>query len=104
MMGTLVMWGRLMPAFVTLFLLGVLLGLSRQREGNVYFAMGLHAGIVFSAKMRGLFTQNGEGVLQGGELMSSWPALLLSVVGVVAYYCHSRVRNDAGLGQNRLFL
>ncbi len=104
MLGTLVMWDRLMPAFVTLFLLGVLLGLSRLREGNVYFAMGLHAGIVFSAKMRGLFTQNGEGVPQGGELMSSWLALLVSVVGVIAYYCHSRGRSDAGPVQNRLFL
>lgn len=97
MMGTLGMLDQLLPAFVTLFLLGVLLGLSRQREGNVYFAMGLHAGLVFAAKVRGLFTQSSEGRPQGGELMSGWLALLLSVVGVVIYYSISRGRKDRGM-------
>lgn len=101
MMGTLGRWDQLMPAFVTLFLLGVLLGLSRQREGAVYFATGLHAGVVFAGKARGLFSQSSEGHPRGGELMSGWLALVLSVVGVGTYYFISRGRKDREMDQNR---
>jgi membrane protease YdiL (CAAX protease family) len=102
MLGTLVSWDRLLPAFVTLFLLGALLGLSRHREGNVYSAVGLHAGVVFAAKLRVLLTRAREGAPEGGELMSGWPALLLSLLAVVLFYLSSRDTSDARLGQNRL--
>lgn len=102
MLGALARWDRLLPAFVTLFLLGALLGLSRHREGNVYFSVGLHAGIVMAAKMRGLFIQAREGAAEGGELMSGWLALVLSWVGWILFYLSWRDRSVAGVGQNRL--
>ncbi|MDE3067072.1 MAG: CPBP family intramembrane metalloprotease [Verrucomicrobiota bacterium] len=46
----------LVPAFLTLTLAGVLLGLAYQRSGNLYFSMGLHAGWIFWLKIYGALT------------------------------------------------
>jgi len=96
-------WDRLVPAFGTLFLLGVLFGLSRSREGSLYFSLGLHAALVFSGKMRGILTQAGDGAQQGGDLNSGWLAFAMTVTGVVIYSVVGRCRSGDRMGQNRPF-
>ena len=49
-------WDVVIPAFFTLTLAGVLLGLAYQRTGNLYFSMGLHGGWIFWVKFYGVVT------------------------------------------------
>jgi len=46
----------LVPAFFSLALVGILLGLAYQRTGNLYFSFGLHAGWIFWLKIYGHLT------------------------------------------------
>lgn len=85
MLGGFAEWGRFMPAFGTLFLLGTLLALSCWREGDLYFAFGLHAGLVFWVKVRGVLTETPRGSLSGGDFLSGWSSFYLAAVGVMVY-------------------
>ncbi|MGE3309071.1 MAG: lysostaphin resistance A-like protein [Limisphaerales bacterium] len=85
-------WDRLLPAFLTLFLLGVLFALMRLRERGVHGAVGLHAALVFWMKMRGLFTATSPIAPSGGDLISGAPALVLTGALVIAYLILSHVR------------
>jgi membrane protease YdiL (CAAX protease family) len=49
-------WDVVIPAFFTLTMAGVLLGLAYQRTGNLYFSMGLHGGWIFWMKFYGVVT------------------------------------------------
>ena len=46
----------LVPAFFSLTLAGILLGVAYQRTGNLYFSIGLHAGWIFWLKTYGAFS------------------------------------------------
>lgn len=85
-------WDRLMPEFLTLFLLGFLFARMRFKEGGVHGAVGWHAALVFWIKMRGLLTGTSPIGLKGGDLLSGEPALLLTGLFVLAYSSHARRR------------
>lgn len=88
------------PAYVTLFLLGVLLGVSCLREGNLYFAMGLHGGLVFWIKLRGLLTSTGPAAPQGHTILSGWLAFWVVAVGLGVYlWWWRRVGARVSLGE-----
>lgn len=100
MMGGLVEWSRLVPAFVTLFLLGLLLGLSRYRDGSVHFSVGLHAGLVFWVKMRGVLTQTPPGQARGGDLLQGWLPLVMTWVGLMFYLYQTEPGRGLGRGKS----
>jgi len=94
---------RLIPAFATLFVLGSVLALSRWDAGDLYFAFGLHSGVVFWSKMRGVLTRTAPGNAGGGDLVSGWPALALACVVLVLYWVIRRERFRAGDGVRQPF-
>ena len=77
----------LFPHALTLILGGVALGLACLRTGNLWFAIGLHAGWVFWLKVFKTVTAPGAG--EGGafwgtdKLLDGWLACVV-MVGVVA--------------------
>jgi len=80
------------PAFFTLTLVGVVLGLAYQRTGNLYFSMGLHGGWVFWLKIYGGFTADvphrslwfwGSGKMIDGWLAFFVLALTLAILNRV---------------------
>ncbi len=85
MMGGPESWRGFMPGFGTLFLLGMLLAMSTWRDGNVFFAVGLHAGLVTCMRMRGTLTMTPEGVISRGDPLSGWLPLALAAAGVGIY-------------------
>ena len=90
MMAGLTTAETLLPAALTLLLGGVALGLAYQRTGNLWFAIGLHAGWVFWLKVFKTVTMPGAGAgsaFWGTEkLLDGWLACLVMavVVAVVA--------------------
>lgn len=90
MMGGIVTPDTLIPAALTLALGGVALGLAYQRTGNLWFAIGLHAGWVFWLKVFKTVTAPGTsagGAFWGTErLLDGWLAFLImtTVAAVVA--------------------
>lgn len=46
----------LIPAFLSLTIVGILLGIGYQRTGNLYFSIGLHGGWIFWLKIYGALT------------------------------------------------
>lgn len=83
--------------FLTLFLLGVLLAMLRWRDGHVWRAFGLHAGIIMIIKIDGDLTDpvrdNGFSFLVSehssrlGWLSTGW---LLVLVSLFALYCYRK--------------
>ena len=109
MMGGLVATETLVPAALTLVLGGIALGLAYQRTGNLWFAIGLHAGWVFWLKVFKTVTTPGKtaaGAFWGTEkLLDGWLALLImaAVVAVVARLPqtpHTPVAPDEPDGRN----
>lgn len=90
MLGGLSVFETLVPAALTLVLGGVALGLAYQRTGNLWFAIGLHAGWVFWLKVFKTVTVAGAAApssFWGTEkLLDGWLACLImaAVVGIVA--------------------
>jgi uncharacterized protein len=72
------------PAFFTLFVVGACLALAYQRNGALYFSIGLHAGWIFWLRSYKLVTQPAPGAnpaLWGTDkLVDSWLALGVLVV------------------------
>ena len=83
----------LLPGLIGLLLVGAVLSFAVERAGNLYLAIGLHAGWVFSLKtlrVFGDFQRDRLGWLFGSsdpKLVSgvaAWAAILLA--GVAVYY------------------
>jgi membrane protease YdiL (CAAX protease family) len=81
LLGGLASFHALVPAFLSLTLVGVLLGLAYQRTGTLYFSIGLHAGWVFWLKAYGTFTAgvpNSAAWFWGtGKMTDGWLAFLV---------------------------
>ena len=90
MMGGLATPETLVPAALTLLLGGVARGLTYQRTGNLWFAIGLHAGWVFWLKVFKTVTTPGTSAASAfwgtEKLLDGWLACLVmaAVVAVVA--------------------
>jgi uncharacterized protein len=83
---------ELIPAAITLTVAGVVLGVTYQRLGHLWFAIGLHAGWVLWVRSYSLFTQDVPGAatrLWGSDIMiDGWLALgvmSLTLVGVLIW-------------------
>ncbi|MDB6022453.1 MAG: amino terminal protease family [Pedosphaera sp.] len=79
-------WDAIIPAFFSLTLVGILLGLAYQRTGNLYFSIGLHAGWIFWLRAYGLLTRPVDGdashpFFGSQKLTDGW--LTLCVLAVV---------------------
>jgi membrane protease YdiL (CAAX protease family) len=97
----------LLPGIFGLFLIGVVLSFALSRSGNLYLAVGLHAGWVFSLKMLrvfGDFTRDDLGWTFGStdpkivSGVATWIGILL--VGVAIYQLTQR-RADLLTGRTR---
>ncbi len=97
----------LLPGIFGLFLIGVVLSFALSRSGNLYLAVGLHAGWVFSLKMLrvfGDFTRDELGWAFGStdpkivSGVATWIGILL--VGVAIYQLTQR-RADLLTGRTR---
>jgi membrane protease YdiL (CAAX protease family) len=95
----------LLPGIFGLFLIGVVLSFALSRSGNLYLAVGLHAGWVFSLKMLrvfGDFTRAELGWAFGStdpkivSGVATWIGILL--VGVAIYHLTQR-RGDPLTGR-----
>lgn len=81
---------KTVPAFFTLVLAGVALGLARQRTGALWFSVGLHAGWVFCLKIYKELTATPAGApgsLWGSDMMiDGWlaPVLMALIIVIVA--------------------
>jgi len=53
MLGGFTDWNALIPGFINITIVGMLLAWAYQRTGNLYFSIGLHAGLVFWLKLFG---------------------------------------------------
>jgi membrane protease YdiL (CAAX protease family) len=71
----------LVPAFFSLALVGILLGLAYQRTGNLYFSIGLHAGWIFWLKTYGAFTADAPRAViwfwGSGKMIDGWLAFFI---------------------------
>lgn len=91
--------GALVPAFLTLWLVGAYLGALYQRTGTLFANIGVHAGGIFVLQLYGLVTSEAAGAnarLWGsGRLVDGWVALgvLLAAGGVgrVVRACRTRL-------------
>lgn len=75
---------ELVPAFVVLFTAGVILALAVERTGNLWLAIGLHAGWIWWLKAYGLVTVPVAGVAPAfwgtGRMVDGWLALPVLVL------------------------
>jgi membrane protease YdiL (CAAX protease family) len=73
-----------LPGFLNLTVVGVLLGTSYQRTGNLYFSTGLHAGWIFWLKFYGLLTVEAPGAAVWfwgtRKLVDGWLALAVLII------------------------
>ncbi len=69
-------WATL-DSFVALFVVGLFLGMVRERTGNIAYCIGLHAGWVFVIKLTKKFTSNNHD--------SDWAFLTGSYDGITGY-------------------
>ncbi|MCI0746628.1 MAG: CPBP family intramembrane metalloprotease [Verrucomicrobia subdivision 3 bacterium] len=64
------------PGFFVLLLVGAILALAYQRNGNLYFSIGLHAGWIFWMKSYGVMTTSREGASQwiwgSAKIVDGW--------------------------------
>jgi len=74
-------WLLLVPEFLGLFLIGIILALSRVYSGSLYFSIGIHAGWVYVVKLDkhfvNHFNAHFEKVFGGEKLLSSLSAWIL---------------------------
>lgn len=81
---------QLVPGFLNLTLAGCALALARQRTGNLYFSIGLHAGWVFWLKSYNFFTTPTAGAAEvhwlfgTNKLIDGW--LSLFVLATVLFF------------------
>lgn len=79
----------LIPAFLSLTLAGVVLGLAYERTGDLYASIGIHAGWIFWLKFYGLLTRSTPGAdawfWGTRKLVDGWLAFaaLVVVLGIV---------------------
>jgi hypothetical protein len=80
--------GRLVPDFFNIFAVGALLAVAYHRTGDLYYSMGMHAGLIFAASMYGALTVPVPGVhlayWGSGILIDGWMALLVLSLTLVA--------------------
>lgn len=83
--------------FMTLFLLGVLLALIRWRDGHIWRAFGLHAGIVMTMKLHSYTTDRVadhslDWLLNDYSSRLGWLSAACMLVSLIVYtvYCHRR--------------
>ncbi|MDB4949389.1 MAG: amino terminal protease self-immunity [Gemmatimonadetes bacterium] len=82
--------GTLVPAFFSLTLAGVVLGLAYQWTGDLYASMGIHAGWIFWLKSYGFLTDGAPAasarIWGSDKLIDGWFAfaMLVVVLAVVA--------------------
>jgi hypothetical protein len=73
-------WDALVPGFFTLAVLGTVLAIAYERTGNLYFSIGLHAGLIFWLKTYGFVTQEtspgGSSFWGTNKLTDGWISLL----------------------------
>lgn len=78
----------LIPALLSLTMAGVILGVTRQQTGLLYFPIGLHAGWIFWLKSYGFLTeQNGPANLAlwgSRKLIDGWIAFFV-LLGTLAF-------------------
>lgn len=77
------------PAFLGLFLAGVLLGLAYHRTGNLYFSIGLHGGWVFVLKLFGALTAPSPGgaiaFWGSSKMVDGWLSFLALLMTLVVF-------------------
>lgn len=77
-------WHAIVPAFLTLTLAGVILGLAYQATGDLWASIGIHAGWIFWLKFYGFLTNAAPGtdewVWGTTKLIDGWFALAAIVV------------------------
>jgi membrane protease YdiL (CAAX protease family) len=82
-------FSALVPAFLTLTLAGILLGLGYQLTGNLYFSFGLHAGWIFWLKTYGAFTIDAPQAVTRfygtGRLIDGWLTFLVLAVTLAVF-------------------
>ena len=87
---------QLLPAFLSLSVAGVLLGLAYQRTGNLLFSIGLHAGWIFWLKSYAFLTNEGQGAnvwfWGSGKLIDGWFSFF--VMSAVLIGCWRMLRAD----------
>lgn len=83
------------PAGVALTMFGMLLGMCYWRTGDLFFSIGLHAGLVFSLKVYGSLTLNvaeyAPWFWGSKRWMDGWMAVF--VLGLLWWGCHRITRN-----------
>jgi uncharacterized protein len=97
----------LVPAFFSLALAGVILGLAYHWTGELYASMGIHAGWIFWLKAYSLITRAGPGaderVWGSAKLIDGWFAfaMLVVVLSAVAIGMRGRGATVDGGWENR---
>lgn len=83
--------------FLTLFLLGVLLSLLRWRDGHIWRAFALHAGIIMVLKLDGYITNPVTGgshdwLVSPADSRLGWLSTIWLLIVVIGYgsYCYRR--------------
>jgi len=80
--------GRLVPDFFNIFVVGALLAVAYHRTGDLYYSMGMHAGLIFAASAYGTLTVPVPGVhlayWGSGILIDGWMAFLVLSLTMVA--------------------
>lgn len=87
-------WRLFLPAFINLFLIGVLLALAYEKTRAIYFSLGLHAGFIFGAKTFSFLTDPAPRANQwlwGSEkLIDGWAACLALVLLLLLFFRSQR--------------
>lgn len=89
-----------LDAFLSLWMLGLLLGLIRIRTGNIIQCIGVHAGLVAGIKLFRFFTAYNPGsrydfLVSSYDHRLGYIALLLLALATVMYYFHACHRAEA---------
>jgi membrane protease YdiL (CAAX protease family) len=101
-------FGKVVPGFLNLTLIGMILGLAYQRLGSLYFSIGLHGGWIFWVRTYGFVTQDGPRALTWffgtGKLINGWLAFLI-LIGFFSLLRRLMVPEDPHVGwkERRLF-
>jgi membrane protease YdiL (CAAX protease family) len=78
-----------LPAFLNLFLLGILLCLAVERTGSVLFSMGLHGGFIFWIRLFGFPTHAVPGarlwIFGSGKFVDGWSTGMLLVLLLLVF-------------------
>jgi len=84
--------GRLVPDFFNIFVVGALLAVAYHRTGDLYYSIGMHAGLVFAASAYGALTVPVSGVhlayWGSGILIDGWMAFLVLSLTMLALLLH----------------